>query len=70
MPLEPDHANETVGEDRVDKALDAALQMTFPASDPVALFIPSTIDASPGVQLDVPGFPLRTPSALHASPLL
>lgn len=26
-------------EDRIDKALDAALEMTFPASDPIAVYI-------------------------------
>jgi len=30
--------------DRVDKALDAALEMTFPASDPVAVFVASKRD--------------------------
>jgi len=27
--------------DRVDRALDDALNMTFPASDPVAIFVPA-----------------------------
>jgi len=31
--------------DRVDKALDAALEMTFPASDPVAVFVASKREA-------------------------
>lgn len=30
----------TITKDHLDAALDAALAMTFPASDPVALFIP------------------------------
>jgi len=28
-------------EDHVDRALDDALDMTFPASDPIAIFVPS-----------------------------
>ena len=27
-------------EDRVDRMLDSALEMTFPASDPIAIYIP------------------------------
>lgn len=33
----------TATNDRVDRALDAALQMTFPASDPVAVWIHGTL---------------------------
>jgi hypothetical protein len=41
-------------EDRTSKALDRALEMTFPASDPIAVYIPAKrrADAKP-----------RTPSA-------
>jgi hypothetical protein len=47
IPLEPDHENEAVGEDRIDEALDAALELTFPASDPVALIVPALTDVLP-----------------------
>ena len=30
-------------DDHVSDALDAALQMTFPASDPVAVFVPEAV---------------------------
>jgi hypothetical protein len=29
-------------EDRVDRMLDQALEMTFPASDPISVYIPET----------------------------
>jgi hypothetical protein len=31
--------------DGIERALDAALAMTFPASDPVAISVPSMLDA-------------------------
>jgi len=41
--LPPSKANVlTTGTDNIDAALDAALDMTFPASDPVALFVPES----------------------------
>lgn len=40
-----------LSDDHVSDALDAALEMTFPASDPVAVYIPeSDSDARPQVR--------------------
>lgn len=39
--VEKETSMQTV-EDRIDNALDAALEMTFPASDPIAVYIPES----------------------------
>lgn len=37
--------------DGIERALDAALAMTFPASDPVAISVPSMLDSRPAYPL-------------------
>jgi hypothetical protein len=51
--------------DRLDLALDAALGMTFPASDPVAISIPE-VSAKPAAGESAPG-PAVDPAACNAS---
>ena len=52
--------------DPVDNALDAALEMTFPASDPVAVFVPGQEDPA-AVQAKQP---MRTLAAVASTALV
>ena len=45
-------------EDRLDRMLDDALEMTFPASDPIAVYVREADSAVDENQEETPSFPL------------
>jgi nucleotide-binding universal stress UspA family protein len=43
LPTDDSKRSDKAAEDRIDDALDAALEVTFPASDPIAVYIPEAV---------------------------
>jgi nucleotide-binding universal stress UspA family protein len=43
LPTDDSKRSDKAAEDHIDDALDAALEMTFPASDPIAVYIPEAV---------------------------